>query len=483
MQFVVVGASRETGEDVELKVEAADENAARAKASRRGVLIASCTPDTSPLRPKHASVSSQPSKAAAPPPPAGIGQSETPNRLKPGEHDGFFDSTMLTLLRRQVQPEELLMVCDVQQPVSNIPRTMLLTPTRLMFLTVTNQHGQRMIGERREVEIGTIDQISVHVDRPKRATHDFFLIEIVTRDGIEAWVAAHSSGRRIVEAVEKIKEGKSVVPFIRTTEDVAEAQRASLSEGVPVERPIAIPLWLEPIILSNVKEIEDEQALRRAYRICLTIMKGCFVAVILGFVGLMFRLRGWQMPIGMALMIGPIILVVCAVNAFYIHAKLNKASGARNWNAKPSWFSRARLFRSALKRPTTGLSWGHLAGVFLPIAVCGAALWWGYSYYQSQMYPPLPRIVVTGNGANTVSFSEWTMEATRLSGVVRFSGGSGVELQYRITEGGVLKSTGVMTPHSGLGTIFVTREPQEVRIMLPSRPSPNMEVQITAIGD
>lgn len=42
MKYAIIGADRETGEDVELVVEADTEEVARAKASRRGVVVAEC---------------------------------------------------------------------------------------------------------------------------------------------------------------------------------------------------------------------------------------------------------------------------------------------------------------------------------------------------------------------------------------------------------------------------------------------------------
>lgn len=50
MKFTVTGADRETGEDIEMIVEAASSDEASAKANRRGIMVAACTTDPSSKR-------------------------------------------------------------------------------------------------------------------------------------------------------------------------------------------------------------------------------------------------------------------------------------------------------------------------------------------------------------------------------------------------------------------------------------------------
>lgn len=47
MKFTVLGADQETGEDIEMTVEAATREDASAKANRRGILVSSCNPELS----------------------------------------------------------------------------------------------------------------------------------------------------------------------------------------------------------------------------------------------------------------------------------------------------------------------------------------------------------------------------------------------------------------------------------------------------
>ena len=378
---------------------------------------------------------------------------ESPDCLQPGELDCFYDAPILSLLRRQIDPDELLMLCDVRRPKSRLERTMLLASNRLIFVGVTNQADQKMIVDRREITLGDIDNISVNQVKSAAFGRSGFQIQIASRDGIESWVTTYSSGPRIVAAVQALKCGDIVKPFIRTTGDLAKAS-AALPTQVAARGPgFRLPAWFERGIFPFLRTSHN-RALHG-----LVVIAGSLafsVSVVLLFLGVvllcfgdtkLFALIAWLLIIGVTL--GAVSLP----NALFSQEQLKIM---RSGNAPAQSPPRSRPTVKILRVRRT-LPWVVLASIFIPVAVLGSLSWWGYTYYQSAMHPPLPRITVTGMAANAVTFSNWNVEVIRLSGIVQFNGATGVELHYRITESGVLRDSGVINPPIGGALIIFAR--------------------------
>jgi hypothetical protein len=93
----------------------------------------------------------------------------------------------------------------------------------------------------------------------------------------------------------------------------------------------------------------------------------------------------------------------------------------------------------------------------------------------------MPTITVTGNDASLVTFTDWRVDVSRVTGTVKYKGDSGVELHYRVTEDGVLKDTGVITPPTG-GEMIMSHEAMSIYIQLPSPPTPATQIEVQAIG-
>jgi hypothetical protein len=484
MRYIIVGASRETGEDVEIEVVAASEADAHAAAGRKGVLVAMC----SPAKNDHAKLDS--SSVLSNTTTAPEAEAEHPARLRPGEQDCFYEGAMLGLLRRQVEPEELLMACDVRQPHSRHQRTMLLTPTRLMFVGVSDQQGQRMIVDRQERDLRQIDQISATSQPPSMfARNGSYLIQIASRDGIESWTTSYSSGGRIVEAVQALKQGKAVPPFIRRIEDMAAAIAAAAAALPPAAvsmRPAWVPAWTDRLVLPPLRISRNRAALATVTVVASLGIAVATILVVLGGTILLAALlsgrNGDMASSAVVLFAGVVMLATSIPNAYFAQGRMSLVRHGQPDSIAATPMT-TQVTPIMATRMWSTLPWGRIASILLPIVVLGGLGLWSYSYYQSEMHPPLPTIKLTGIGAQAVTINDWRMDASRwLFGTVRFTGEAGVELRYRVLENGVVRDTGVIDPPSGLGTLIISREPQEVRIMLPSRPTPNTHVEIMAIG-
>lgn len=464
MKYMIVGARRDTGEDVQLLVDAADAREARDKAVQSGLLVERCTEAGDKGGLKGGELASE--------------AATDPRYLRPGEHDCFFDSLMLGLLRRQVEPDELLIACDVQQPRGGQQRTMLLTPRRLLWVGISNQHGQHRIVDRREIDLKEIDDVSVTTSPAKAFGQPSHLIQVATRDGIERWTSAYSSGRRLVEATLALRRGEQVRPFIRRTEDMAGMTTAAASPPAMSGIIASMPPWTDRLVLPWLRTTTNP----RFHQIVLAVgTLASALAVLLLFAGVVVLLEGNfnAGPLLIWTFVSIVTVLIAIPNVCFAKARLG--TGRSGESAAPARRPTVRVRPAVSHSPAwRSLPWGRTVSVLLPVALFGGLTWWAYSYYQSQMFPSLPRINVLGEKSVTVT--NWRIDAGRwLFGTARYSGDAFVELHYKVTENGVVRDTGVVNSPKG-GTTIRGDEPLEVRIMLPDRPTSNTLVEITAIG-
>jgi hypothetical protein len=177
------------------------------------------------------------------------------------------------------------------------------------------------------------------------------------------------------------------------------------------------------------------------------------------------------------------VAAVAVPNAYFAQYRLTALRGG---NASPVAHPTKvqTTQQTVIRTPRRPIPWALLTQAILPVLVLGSVGWWSFSYYQAQnekLTPPMPKITVVGMAANAVTISDWKLDLIQLTGTVRFTGQTGVELHYKITDQGVVQGTGVIDPPAG-DTLIITHDPMAVKIILPSRPTPSTQVEIEAIG-
>ena len=432
------------------------------------------------------------SKLPGPAPRSAVPETNDTTVLKAGEYDAFLDPAVLGLLRNQVEPEALLGVCDVLPPGGSGMQTVLLTATKLVFVTLRTQAGQSEVAAGRQVTLADLERVNLTSSHPSARGRERFNLQLATRDRIENWTSEFSALQRIASAVRDLKAGEPVRPFIRTTDDLA-AMRARTPQGVRTPHPgLATAMyWLDHLVVPPLRSTRSITALWAVWVVTIIVM------LVAGLVGVVVVLILFDAVVAgkigdvpgllLTLLVTSLAFLPVAPNALCCSKRL-KAIRAGDFT--PAW----PIPHAGSGPPRPAVPWPRVLQVGVPVAVgFGVLLWWFGSspsspsrtspggQYQPVDDAPLPEVTVAGNDVGLVSFSDWKLNRTRLTGTVRYSGDAGVELHYRVTENGVLKDSGVITPPTG-GSMIMSREPMSVSIMLPSRPTSDTQVEIQALG-